>query len=111
LSKGDNEVLEDRGDKEKVFTVKVGQKKVWAYVTACVTYFNRGGRRLMIRARGESIPTAVDTANALKRSFYKNLVIEGTSLVEDQVGDERGVRIVSAIEISLSLEPGPKEEM
>ena len=103
-------MLEDRGDKEKVFTVKVGQKKVWAYVTACVTYFNRGGRRLMIRARGESIPTAVDTANALKRSFYKDLVIEGTSLVEDQVGDERGVRIVSAIEISLSLEPGPKEE-
>ena len=103
-------MLEDRGDKEKVFTVKVGQKKVWAYVTACVTYFNRGGRRLIIRARGESIPTAVDTANALKRSFYKNLVIEGTSLVEDQIGDERGVRTVSAIEISLSLEPGPKEE-
>ena len=103
-------MLENRGDKEEVFTVKVGQKKVWAYVTACVTYFNRGGRRLIIRARGESIPTVVDTANALKRSFYKNLVIEGTSLVEDQIGDERGVRIVSAIEISLSLEPGPKEE-
>jgi DNA-binding protein Alba len=103
-------VLENRKDNENLFTVKVGQKKVWAYVTACVTYFNRGGRRLVIRARGESIPTAVDTANALKRSFYKNLVIERISLVEDQVGDERGVRTVSAIEIALSVEPAPKEE-
>jgi len=103
-------VPEDRGDQERPFIVKVGQKKVWAYVTACVTYFNRGGRRLVIRARGESIPTAVDTANALKRSFYKNLVIENISLVEDQIGDERGVRIVSAIEIPLSLEPTSKEE-
>lgn len=103
-------MLEDRGDNEKVFTVKVGQKKVWAYVTACVTYFNRGGKRLVIRARGESIPTAVDTANALKRSFYKDLVFERISLVEDQVGNERGVRTVSVIEIPLSLEPTPKEE-
>jgi len=104
-------VLENRTDNERLFTVKVGQKKVWAYVTACVTHFNKGGKRLMIRARGESIPTAVDTANALKRSFYKDLTIEKISLVEDQVGDERGVRTVSAIEISLSLEPASKEEM
>lgn len=102
--------MENQGSEEPVFTVKVGQKRVWAYVTACVTYFNRGGKRLIIRARGESIPTAIDTANALRRSFYKNLVVENISLVEDQVGDERGVRMVSAIEIPLSLGTTSKEE-
>jgi len=101
---------DDQVDGESVFTVKVGQKKVWAYVTACVTYFNRGGKRLVIRARGESITKAVDATNALKRSFYKNLVVEGISLVEDQVVDEKGVRTISAIEIPLSLGPAPQEE-
>ena len=101
---------DDKEAGEPVFTVKVGQKKVWAYVTACVTYFNRGGKRLIIRARGESIPKAVDAANALRRSFYKNLVIERISLVEDQVGGEEGVRVISAIEIPLSLGSAPQEE-
>lgn len=101
---------DEQAESESVFTVKVGQKKVWAYVTACVTYFNRGGKRLIIRARGESILKAVDATNALRRSFYKNLVVEEISLVEDQVVDEKGVRTISAIEIPLSLEPTSQEE-
>jgi len=103
-------VEEGHEDQGATFTVKVGQKKVWAYVTACVTYFNRGGRRLIVRARGENIPKAVDTANALKRSFYKDLTVETISLVEDQLGDEKGTRMVSAIEIVVSLGPPPQNE-
>jgi len=100
---------ESGSDQETPFTVKVGQKKVWAYVTACVTYFNKGGNRLVIRARGDNIPKAIDAANALRRSFYKDLAVGVISLVEDQVEDERGPRAVTAIEIPLSLEPMSSE--
>jgi len=92
--------MEKSGD--EYFVVKVGKKRVWSYVTACVTCFNRGGRRIMIRARGTNIPNAVDVTNALRKSFYSNLQIEKVSLVEETIPGDENRTIVMAIEILLS---------
>ncbi len=83
------------------FVVKVGRKKIWSYVTACVTYFNKGGQRLVIRARGANIPNAIDVTNALKKSLYSNLKIENVSLVEEKISGDGEITIM-AIEILLS---------
>jgi len=83
------------------FVVKVGKKKVWPYVTACVTYFNKGGSKLLIRARGTNIPNAIDVTNALRKSFYSDLKVDNVSLVEETISGN-GRRTIMAIEILLS---------
>lgn len=85
------------------FVVKVGQKKIWSYVTACITHFNSGGKQVLIRGRGSSAYKAVEIANALKISFMKNIIFEQISIVEDELfyGDRKV--IIPVLEVLVSL--------
>jgi len=72
--------------------VLIGQKPVMNYVVACLTFFNSGAKKVVVKARGRAISRAVDTAELLRRSFLKDVDIEkidiGTEEMRwrDQIG-------------------------
>ena len=83
--------------------VFIGTKPVMNYVLACLTRFNSGSNRVLLKARGRSIPRAVDTVELLRRSFAKGLNLDGISLYTEEVAREEGRKSnVSAIEIALT---------
>jgi DNA-binding protein len=86
---------------EKV--VYVGQKPVKNYVIACLTSFNAGSNKIVLKARGRAICKAVDTVELLRRTFMKDAQLQGISICTEQVtreGDKKAN--VSAIEITLT---------
>ena len=86
---------------EKV--VYVGQKPVKNYVIACLTSFNAGSNRIILKARGRAICKAVDTVELLRRTFMKNAQLRDINICTEQVtreGDRKAN--VSAIEITLT---------
>jgi len=83
--------------------VFVGNKPVMNYVLACMTRLNSGSNKIVVKARGRAIPTAVDTIEVLRRSFVKGVELEGISLSTEEVDREQGRKSrVSAIEISVT---------
>jgi len=89
-------------DRDGPAVIIVSSKKpVMNYVTACVTAFNMGHSRLLIRARGRSISSAVDVVNLLRSGFLSGLRVERVS-----VGTEAAPP-VSFIEIEVS-KPQPR---
>jgi DNA-binding protein len=86
---------------EKV--VFVGQKPVKNYVIACLTSFNTGSNKVVLKARGRAICKAVDTVELLRRTFMKDAQLQSISFCTEQVtreGDRKAN--VSAIEITLT---------
>ena len=83
--------------------VRVGKKPVLSYVVACVTLFNSGKSEIMVRARGRSIPKAIETVGMLRRSFLKELVVKSVSIGSEDIKryDGQGAS-VSIIEITLA---------
>jgi DNA-binding protein len=82
--------------------VRIGQKPIMNYVTACVTLFNSGNGEVMVRARGQAIERAIDTVQLLKRSFLKDVSIESINLGSEDVTRFDGTRgNISTIEITL----------
>jgi DNA-binding protein Alba len=88
---------------EEDFIVKVGKKNVWSYVTACITYFNSGGSRVIIRGRGSSAFMVAEVANALRNSFMKNLIYDHVSIVEDEIDMGNKKVLVPVLEVIVSL--------
>lgn len=83
--------------------VFIGQKPVMNYVIACLTYFNSGTRKVIIKARGQAISRAVDTVELLRRSFVKDLQLHGINLSTEEVTRSEGQKAkVSAIEITVT---------
>lgn len=83
--------------------VFIGKKPVMSYVVACLTHLSSGSNKVTIKARGRAICRAVDTAEVLRRSFAKNLEVQGISLCTEEVTREAGRKSnVSAIEITLT---------
>jgi DNA-binding protein len=83
--------------------VFIGQKPVMNYVVACLTYFNSGAKKVIIKARGRAISRAVDTTELLRRSFVKNLKLNGINLSTEEVQRSEGQKAkVSAIEIAVT---------
>lgn len=83
--------------------VFIGQKPVMNYVTACLTVFNTGGKEVILKARGNSIPRAVDTVEVLRRGFIKDLVVKDIKLGTEEMtreGDRKSN--VSTIEITVT---------
>ena len=83
--------------------IYVGHKPPMSYVLAVVTQFNgNGSKEVILKARGRSISTAVDTAEIVRNRFVKNAkvkdIIIGTERVINEEGRESNV---SSIEISL----------
>lgn len=83
-------------------TIVVAGKPALRYVTACVTLFNQGKERILLRARGKAIENCVATVELLRRSFIKDLGVENISIGSDEktLGDGRK-RYISYIEIQV----------
>ena len=82
----------------------VGQKPPMAYVLAVVTQFNgNGSKNVIIKARGRSISTAVDTAEIVRNRFVQNAKIKEIKIGTESVTNEEGrEKNISSIEISLT---------
>lgn len=83
--------------------IRIGKKPLLSYVVACITLFNSGNNEIMVRARGRSIPKAVDTVEMLKRSFFKGLFVKSIEIGSEDIRryNGRGTSI-SIIEIILT---------
>lgn len=89
---------------DKPQIVIVGKNKpLLNYVTACITIFNQGHKKLIIRARGEAINIAVEAATLLKRRFIRTLKVSNIDIDEEvlKASDGRSLRL-PVIEIEIS---------
>jgi len=85
-------------------TVIVGRSKpLLNYVTACITIFNEGHDRLILRARGEAINQAVEVMQLLKSRFLGNLYTSNISIDSETVTTKEGKQLnLPVLEITLS---------
>ena len=83
--------------------VFIGKKPVMNYVVACLTSFNSGAKKVVIKARGRAISRAVDTAELLRRSFARDIEIEKIEIGTEEItrSEEEQKSNVSTIEITL----------
>jgi DNA-binding protein len=83
--------------------VFIGRKPVMNYVTACITFFNRGEEEVVFKARGRAISRAIDAVELLRRAFVKNLEIKRIKInTEELVRAEGQKSNVSTIEIAVA---------
>ena len=87
-------------------TIYVGQKPPMSYVLAVITQFNsNGSNRVILKARGRSISTAVDTTEIVRNRFMKDAKLKDIKIGTESVTNEEGRETnVSSIEISLSID-------
>ena len=88
----------------------VGQKPPMSYVLAVVTQFNTGGsEEVVLKARGRSISTAVDTAEIVRNRFVVDEKIKEIKIGTEGITNEEGrTSNVSSIEIVLSVKKAKK---
>jgi len=83
--------------------VLIGRKPVMNYVVACITFFNAGEKRVVVKARGRAISRAVDTVELLRHAFVKDLQVKNIDIgTEELVRDEGRKSNVSTIEITVT---------
>jgi len=83
--------------------VFIGKKPVMNYVVACLTFFSSGGKKVVVKARGRAISRAVDTVEVLRRTFVKDLQVQGIDICTEEVTRSEGQKAnVSSIEITLT---------
>ena len=84
--------------------IYVGKKPPMSYVLAVITQFNTtGSDEVIIKARGRSISTAVDTAEIVKNRFMTDTKIKEIKISTESVTNEEGRNSnVSSIEICLT---------
>ena len=85
--------------------IYIGKKPPMSYVLAVVTQFNgNGSKEVILKARGRSISTAVDTAEIVRNRFMKNAKLKDIKIGTESVTNEEGRETnVSSIEISLTV--------
>ncbi len=93
---------------EKSKIVFVGNKTPMDYVLAIITGFSQvDSKEIILKARGQSITTAVDAAEITRRRFLKDLIVTkiaiGTNEMPPREGESKP-RMVSTIEITLTKE-------
>ncbi|MDY6764507.1 MAG: DNA-binding protein Alba [Halobacteria archaeon] len=82
--------------------VFVGSKPPMKYVQATMTAFNEGNERVVLKARGRAISTAVDTAEILRREFMENVDIQDIEITTEEIQDDEGEMIkLSSIRITM----------
>ena len=83
----------------------VGNKPPMSYVLAIITAFSGSQKEITLKARGQAITTAVDTAEITKNRFIKDLKVTnvaiGTAEMPPREGESRS-RMVSTMEITLT---------
>ena len=83
--------------------VFVGKKGAMAYVFAVMTHFSEGAKKVVLKARGRSISSAVDVAEIV-RNKEPSIKLTSIGISTEEVTTEDGRPIkVSAIEIILSI--------
>jgi DNA-binding protein len=83
--------------------VLIGKKPVMNYVVACLTFFNSGSKKVVVKARGRAISRAVDTVELLRRAFLKDVQLQGINISTEEVTRGEGQKAnVSAVEITLT---------
>jgi len=84
--------------------IYIGKKPSMSYVLAVVTEFNgNDSKEVILKARGRSISTAVDTAEIVRNRFITNAKIKNIIIGTESVTNEEGRESnVSSIEISLT---------
>jgi DNA-binding protein len=98
---------EKRRNDENV--IYVGHKPPMSYVLAVVTQFNSGSDEVIIKARGRTISTAVDTAEIVRNRFIKDATIKGIKIGTESVTNEEGrTSNVSSMEIILTTKKKSK---
>jgi DNA-binding protein len=92
---------EKRTDENVIY---IGRKPPMSYVLAVVTQFNgNGSKEVILKARGKSISTAVDTAEIVRNRFITNAKIKDIIISTESITNEEGRDSnVSSIEISLT---------
>jgi len=86
--------------------VYIGRKPVMSYVLAVITHFSRtDAKEVILKARGRSITTAVDTAEITRRRFMEKLEVSNISIDTENIVEQETnrTRAVSTIEITLSM--------
>ena len=98
----EGETSEKRRTDENV--IYVGHKPPMSYVLAVVTQFNvSGSDEVVIKARGRSISTAVDTAEIARNRFIKDAKVKDIKISTESITNEEGrTSNVSSIEIILT---------
>ena len=94
---------EERRTDENV--IYVGKKPPMSYVLAVVTQFQSSGSdEVVIKARGRSISTAVDTAEIVRNRFVTDAELKDVKIGTDIITNEEEGRTsnVSSIEICLT---------
>lgn len=85
--------------------VYVGNKDVMSYVLAVTTQFNEGSDKVVIKARGRAISTAVDTAEVVRNRFLEDVEVDDIEIsTETLENEEGGESNVSSMEITLKRE-------
>jgi DNA-binding protein len=84
--------------------IYVGHKPPMSYVLAVITQFNASGSdEVVIKARGRSISTAVDTAEIVRNRFMKDAKLADIKIGTESITNEEGrTSNVSSIEIILT---------
>jgi len=98
----EKKITEKRRTDENI--IYVGKKPPMSYVLAVVTQFNTGSSdEVIIKARGRSISTAVDTAEIVRNKFVIDAIIKKIEIGTEAVTNEEGrTSNVSSIEICLA---------
>jgi DNA-binding protein len=84
--------------------IYVGKKPPMSYVLAVVTQFNMSGSdEVIIKARGRTISTAVDTAEIVRNRFVTDTKVKEIKIGTESLTNEEGrTSNVSSIEICLA---------
>lgn len=84
--------------------IYVGRKPAMSYVMAIITSFaGSAAKEVTLKARGQSITTAVDVAEIIRRKFMKELNVDKITIGTEEIQQEEGgKRNVSTIEITLA---------
>jgi DNA-binding protein len=100
---------ERRADENVIY---VGRKPPMSYVLAVVTQFNSGSDEVVIKARGKSISTAVDTAEIVRNRFVTDTKLKEIKIGTESITNEEEGRTsnVSSIEICLTKKKSKKVE-
>ena len=104
----ESKTKEEKTDENIIF---VGRKPPMSYVLAVVTQFNSSGSNsVIIKARGKSISTAVDTAEIVRNRFVRDAKLKDIKIGTESITNEEGRNSnVSSIEISLSIDKKKKK--
>jgi len=92
-------------EKKDENVIYIGKKPPMTYVLAVVTQFNgKGSDEVVLKARGRSISTAVDTAEIVRNRFITNATVKEIIIGTESIINEEGRSSnVSSIEINLML--------